>query len=803
MRIWPGRPYPLGATYDGSGTNFALYSGVAERVELCLVETDGSETRIDLPEVDAYVWHGYVPALQPGQRYGYRVHGPYDPEQGHRCNPAKLLLDPYAKAIDGQIDGDPSLYSYRFGDEASRNDDDSAAHTMTSVVVNPYFDWGHDRPPQHEYHDSVIYETHVRGLTQQHPGVPEELRGSYSALAHPAIIDHLTSLGVTAVELMPVHQFVNDPGLVDRGLANYWGYNTIGFFAPHNGYAAYAGAGQQVQEFKSMVKALHAADIEVILDVVYNHTAEGNHLGPTLSFRGIDNASYYRLVDDDQEHYFDTTGTGNSLLMRSPHVLQLIMDSLRYWATDMHVDGFRFDLAATLARQFHEVDRLSAFFDIVQQDPVISQVKLIAEPWDLGSGGYQVGGFPPLWSEWNGQYRDTVRDFWRGEPSTLGEFASRLSGSSDLYEHTGRRPIASVNFVTAHDGFTLADLVSYNEKHNEANGENNNDGESHNRSWNSGVEGPTDDPAVLDLRARQSRNFLATLLLSQGVPMLAHGDELGRTQQGNNNVYCQDNALAWVDWDLDDARTSLLEFTRRVVHLRREHPVLRRRRFFAGAPDHGGESELRDIAWLTPGGEHMQDAAWHEEFARAVMVFLNGDAIVEPDLRGEEIVDDSFLILFNAQPGPTGFTLPPAEYGDTWTVVIDTDHQVEPGAELKAGTELTLEHRSLVLLMRPPVADAPLAAVRAGTTSATGPGGLQEHNPLAAPLAVPAAGSASGTAPAGATTPDAAGADSTATDPTATDQAVDEPAASDPAAADPAASDPAAAPARTPRKRTT
>jgi glycogen operon protein len=702
MRIWPGRPYPLGATYDGSGTNFALFSGVAERVELCLFDEAGTETRVDLPEMDAFVWHGYVPGMQPGQRYGFRVHGPYDPEQGHRCDPSKLLLDPYAKAIDGQIDNDPSLYSYTFGAEDERNTDDSAGHTMTSVVVNPYFDWGHDRPPQREYHDSVVYEAHVRGLTRLHPAVPEEQRGTYAALAHPAVIEHLTSLGVTAVELMPVHQFVNDPSLQDRGLSNYWGYNTIGFFAPHNAYAAYGTTGQQVQEFKGMVKALHAADIEVILDVVYNHTAEGNHLGPTLSFRGIDNASYYRLVDDDKAHYFDTTGTGNSLLMRSPHVLQLIMDSLRYWVQDMHVDGFRFDLAATLARQFHEVDRLSAFFDLVQQDPIISQVKLIAEPWDLGDGGYQVGGFPPLWSEWNGQYRDTVRDFWRGEPSTLAEFASRLSGSSDLYEHSGRRPIASVNFVTAHDGFTLADLVSYNEKHNEANGEGNRDGESHNRSWNSGVEGPTDDPEILDLRGRQQRNFLTTLLLSQGVPMIAHGDELGRTQQGNNNVYCQDDELSWVDWELDDARTELLDFARRVVHLRRDHPVFRRRRFFAGAPERGGESDLRDIAWLTPDGAHMSDAQWQEEFARAVMVFLNGDAIAEPDLRGEEIVDDSFLVLFNAQPEPTTFTLPDAEYGETWTVALDTDHQFAVGDQLEHGAKVPLEHRSTVVLMRPP-----------------------------------------------------------------------------------------------------
>ena len=705
MQIWPGRPYPLGATFDGTGTNFTLFSEVAERVELCLLDADGVETRVDLPEVDAFVWHGYVPGLQPGQRYGFRVHGPYAPAEGHRCNPAKLLLDPYAKAIDGQVDGDPSLFSYRFGAEDERNDDDSASHTMTSVVVNPFFDWGHDRPPRHEYHESVIYEAHVRGLTQRHPAVPEELRGTYSAMGHPAIIEHLTTLGVTAVELMPVHQFVIDPGLVEQGLSNYWGYNTIGFFAPHNGYAAYPEAGQQVQEFKQMVKALHEANIEVILDVVYNHTAEGNHLGPTLSFRGIDNANYYRLVDDDPTHYFDTTGTGNSLLMRSPHVLQLVMDSLRYWVQEMHVDGFRFDLAATLARQFHEVDRLSAFFDIVQQDPVISQVKLIAEPWDLGDGGYQVGGFPPLWSEWNGKYRDTVRDFWRGEPSTLGEFASRLSGSSDLYEHTGRRPIASVNFITAHDGFTLADLVSYNEKHNEANGEGNRDGESHNRSWNCGVEGPTSDPDVLDLRARQQRNFLTTLLLSQGVPMISHGDELGRTQQGNNNVYCQDSPLSWVDWDLDPQRTALLDFTRQLVKLRREHPVLRRRRFFAGAAEHGGESELRDIAWLTPSGEHMEESAWQADQARAVTVFLNGEAIAEPDVRGEEIIDDSFLVLFNAQAQPMTFTLPPDEYGPTWTVVVNTGGRSDEGAAVAAGTSLEVAARSVMLLTRPPVAE--------------------------------------------------------------------------------------------------
>jgi isoamylase len=711
MQIWPGRPYPLGATFDGTGTNFALFSEAAERVELCLLDADGTEERVVLPEVDAFVWHGYVPALQPGQRYGFRVHGPYDPARGQRCNPSKLLLDPYAKAIDGQVDGDESLYSYQFGAEDQRNDDDSLGHTMTSVVINPFFDWGHDHPPLHEYHESVLYEAHVRGLTRLFPGIPEEMRGTYAALSHPAVIEHLTNLGVTAVELMPVHQFINDPFLVKKGLSNYWGYNTIGFFAPHNGYAAYHEGGQQVQEFKSMVKALHAADIEVILDVVYNHTAEGNHMGPTLSFRGIDNANYYRLVDEDQAHYFDTTGTGNSLLMRSPHVLQLIMDSLRYWVEEMHVDGFRFDLAATLARQFHEVDRLSAFFDIVHQDPIISQVKLIAEPWDLGSGGYQVGGFPPLWSEWNGKYRDTVRDFWRGEPSTLGEFARRLSGSSDLYEHTGRLPIASVNFVIAHDGFTLHDLVSYDGKHNDANGEGGNDGENQNRSWNCGEEGPTTDPVVLKLRARQVRNFLATLLLSQGVPMLAHGDELGRTQQGNNNVYCQDNELSWIHWGLDESRLELLEFTQKLVHLRRDHPVLRRRRFFAGAPEHGGESDLRDISWLTPSGERMHDEAWQEQHARAVMVFLNGEEIGEPDLRGEEIIDDSFLVLFNAQPEPVAFTLPPAEYGEHWTVVFDTDSQVQPGTGMVAGATLSLEHHSLVLFTRPPTPPAPLLPV--------------------------------------------------------------------------------------------
>ncbi|MGZ4628624.1 MAG: glycogen debranching protein GlgX [Oryzihumus sp.] len=678
MDIWPGKPYPLGATFDGSGVNFAVFSEVADRVELCLVDDDDTETRIDLREVDGYVWHAYVPTVQPGQRYGFRVHGPYDPENGHRCNPAKLLLDPYAKAIDGQVDGDEALFSYRFGKPEVFNEDDSLGHTMLSVVTNPWFDWGHDRPPAHEYHDSVIYEAHVKGLTMTHPDVPDAIRGTYAAIGHPAVIEHLKGLGVTALELMPVHQFVQDTHLAGKGLSNYWGYNTIGFLAPHNAYAATGTRGQQVTEFKSMVKALHEADIEVILDVVYNHTAEGNEQGPTIAFRGLDNASYYRLVDDNKAHYYDTTGTGNSLLMRNPHVLQLIMDSLRYWVLEMHVDGFRFDLAATLARQFHEVDRLSAFFDLVQQDPVVSQVKLIAEPWDVGDGGYQVGNFPPLWTEWNGKYRDTVRDFWRGEPATLGEFASRITGSSDLYEQSARKPIASINFVTAHDGFTLRDLVSYNEKHNEANGEDNNDGESHNRSWNCGVEGETDDAEVNELRAQQQRNFLATLLLSQGVPMIAHGDEVGRTQRGNNNAYCQDSELAWIDWDLDAERNDLLAFTSRLVQLRKNHPVFRRRRFFAGDAAHGGRSELGDIEWFAPQGTEMDELDWRNGYARSLMVFLNGEAIPEPDRLGRPIVDQHFLLLFNAHSEPVEFTLPPGDYGAEWEVVLDTTDPVEP-----------------------------------------------------------------------------------------------------------------------------
>ena len=687
----------MGATYDGFGTNFSLFSEVARKVELVLIAQDGSQECIALTEQDGFVWHGYLPGIGPGQRYGFRVHGPYEPDQGDRCNAAKLLLDPYAKAIDGQIDGDESLFGYRFDQPDTPSDTmDSLGHTMVSVVTDPAFDWGDDRAPDLAYHHTVIYEAHVKGLTQTHPDLPEELRGTYAGVGHPAIVEHLTSLGVTALELMPVHQFVQDPHLKERGLSNYWGYNTIGFFAPHNAYSSSGTCGQQVTEFKTMVKALHAAGIEVILDVVYNHTAEGNELGPTLSFRGIDNASYYRLVDDDPAHYFDTTGTGNSLLMRNPHVLQLIMDSLRYWVLDMHVDGFRFDLAATLARQFHEVDTLSAFFQLIQQDPTISQVKLIAEPWDIGEGGYQVGNFPPLWTEWNGRYRDTVRDFWRGAESTLPEFASRLAGSADLYQSDGRRPLASINFVTAHDGFTLRDLVSYNDKHNDANGEGGNDGSDDNQSWNCGAEGETDDPEILALRDRQQRNLLTTLLLSQGVPMIAHGDELGRTQRGNNNVYCQDNELSWIDWNLDRPNQDLLAFTRRLVQLRRDHPVLRRRRFFRGdAPD----GSLGDLAWLLPDGSRMQESDWHWDEARAVGVFLNGHAITEPDEEGDPVVDDSFLILFNSHHEALEFQLPDASFGEKWHVAVDTSQNSADGPELRAEGSVHIEARSTLVLI--------------------------------------------------------------------------------------------------------
>ncbi|HEU5156316.1 MAG TPA: glycogen debranching protein GlgX [Streptosporangiaceae bacterium] len=704
--VWPGDAYPLGAHFDGAGTNFTLFSEIADGVEVCLFDADGAETKVALPETDGYVWHGYLPGVVPGQRYGFRVHGPYDPAQGHRCNPAKLLLDPYAKAIEGAIDWDEACFGYQFGDPESRNDTDSAPHTMRSVVVSPYFDWDSDRRPRTPYEEMVIYEAHVKGLTITHPDIPERQRGTYAGLAHPVMIDYLRDLGVTAVELMPVHQFVHDNLLTKRGLRNYWGYNTIGYLAPHNAYSSSGELGEQVLEFKAMVKALHEAGIEVILDVVYNHTAEGNHLGPTLSFRGIDNASYYRLVDDDPRFYLDTTGTGNSLLMRNPHVLQLIMDSLRYWVLEMHVDGFRFDLAAALARELHDVDRLAAFFDLVQQDPVVSQVKLIAEPWDVGEGGYQVGNFPPLWTEWNGKYRDTVRDFWRGRPATMPDFASRLTGSSDLYADDGRRPIASINFVTCHDGFTLRDLVSYNYKHNDANGEANRDGSDDNRSWNCGYEGPTDDPAVLALRAKQERNFLATLFLSQGVPMLSHGDELGRTQRGNNNAYCQDNEIAWIGWSAAPAHAELTAFVRRLSRLHAENPVFRRRRFFHGKPIRsagGVPGELSDIAWLTPGGREMSDHDWEVGFANSLAVFLNGDAIDEPDRRGEPIRGDSFLLLFNADDADLTFTLPPARYGGQWIRVLDTANpelDPEQGDAMKAEESISVTARSVQVLRR-------------------------------------------------------------------------------------------------------
>ena len=701
IQVWPGKAYPLGASYDGYGTNFAVFSEVAEKVELCLFDADGTETRVELPEVDGFVWHVFLPGVEPGQRYGYRVHGPYEPENGHRCNPAKLLLDPYSKAIDGIFHWDQSLFSYNFGDPDSRNDDDSAPSMPRSIVINPFFDWGVDRPPKREYADTVIYEAHIKGLTNTHPGIPEQIRGTYSAIAHPVIIEHLKTLGITAIELMPVHHFANDSTLIDKGLSNYWGYNTIGFFAPDHKYTSTRTPGGQVQEFKAMVRALHEADIEVILDVVYNHTAEGNHLGPTLSMRGIDNAAYYRTVEGDQRYYMDYTGTGNSLNVRHPHSLQLIMDSLRYWVTEMHVDGFRFDLASTLAREFYDVDRLSSFFELVQQDPTVSQVKLIAEPWDVGPGGYQVGNFPPQWTEWNGKYRDTVRDFWRGEPATLGEFAARITGSADLYEHSARRPVASINFVTAHDGFTLRDLVSYNEKHNEANGEGNQDGESTNRSWNCGVEGPTDDPQINALRSQQQKNFIATLLLSQGVPMLCHGDELGRTQDGNNNGFCQDDEITWIDWSQADE--DLRAFTEQAAALRAEHPIFRRRRFFDGLPvRRRGTQGVPDISWFTPDGSEMTEEDWGSGFGKSVGVFLNGRGISGTDARGERITDDSFIMIFNAHYEDIEFTLPAAEYGTAWTVVLDSQPGEGPDPDtLKAEAVITVEARSLVVLSHP------------------------------------------------------------------------------------------------------
>ena len=700
MKIWPGTPYPLGATWDGTGTNFSIFSEVATRIELCLFDENGNESKIDLPEVTAFIWHGYVPNVGPGQRYGYRVHGPWEPDNGHRCNPAKLLLDPYSKAVVGGVQWNEAVFGHHFDNpENSKNEADSAPFMPKSVVISPYFDWRNDRNPRTPMHRTIIYEVHVKGFTMHHPGIPEHLRGTYGGMAHPAAIRYLKSLGVTAIELLPVHQFIHDSLLLERGLRNYWGYNSISYLAPHNEYAAGGHLGQQVQEFKQMVKALHDEGIEVILDVVYNHTAEGNHLGPMLSMKGIDNAAYYRTVQGQARYYMDYTGTGNSLNMRHPHVLQLIMDSLRYWHLEMHVDGFRFDLASTLARELHDVDRLSAFFDIIQQDPHLSQVKLIAEPWDVGEGGYQVGNFPPLWSEWNGRYRDNIRDYWRGTDNSIDDFANRITGSSDLYATTGRRPYASINFVTAHDGFTLRDLVSYNEKHNEANGENNADGANDNRSWNSGAEGDTEDATIRAVRARQQRNFITTLFTSQGVPMLLGGDEIGRTQRGNNNAYCQDNDISWYDWKNIDS--GLLAFTSRVIEFRKEHPVFTRRRWFMGRPLYG--ADVSDIGWFKPDGEMMTDQDWQSGFARSVGVFLNGQAIPTPDGRGEPIMDDSFYLLFNAHYEALQFKLPTCPWGDRWVKVIDTNEPVpdlREQEELRAGEAVPVEAHSVVILRR-------------------------------------------------------------------------------------------------------
>ena len=701
MTLWPGSPYPLGATWDGSGVNFALFSEHVAGVELCLFDgPDGNNQIACIPmtEQTDLVWHGYVPDIRPGQRYGFRVHGPYDPAAGHRFNPAKLLLDPYAKAIDGTIRWNDTLFAYQVGhqeSDLSKDDRDSAPAMPKNVVVDQNFDWEGDRLLRIPWHETIIYEVHVKGFTATHPEVPKELRGTYAGLASAVMLDYLKSLGVTAVELLPIHQFVADRHLVDRGLTNYWGYNSIGYFAPDARYAGSGTLGQQVTEFKAMVKALHRVGLEVILDVVYNHTAEGNQLGPTLCFRGIDNAAYYRLVAEDRRYYMDYTGCGNTLNMMHPRSIQLIMDSLRYWVCDMHVDGFRFDLASALAREMHEVDRLGAFFDVIHQDPVISQVKLIAEPWDIGEGGYQVGNFPPGWAEWNGKYRDTVRDYWRGADSALAEFASRFTGSSDLYQAGGRRPMASINFVTAHDGFTLRDLVSYNEKHNEANGEDNRDGESHNRSWNCGVEGPTDDPTVNALRASQQRNFLATLLLSQGVPMLLGGDEIGRSQGGNNNGYCQDNEISWFDWERADK--DLLAFTRKVIRLWREHPVFRRRRWFQGRAIHGAETT--DIGWYKPDGRPMSDQDWQSGFAKSLAVYLNGKAIPSLGPRGERIVDADFYLLFNADHEARTYRFPVQEFERRWARVLDTTQATsEESLETVEGDgEVMVEGRAMVL----------------------------------------------------------------------------------------------------------
>ena len=698
INVWPGDPYPLGATWNGNGVNFALFSEHAEGVELCLRSEDGQQqlTRIDLRERTDQVWHCFLPDARPGQRYGYYVHGPYAPEDGHRFNANKLLLDPYAKAVVGDLRWSDAHFGYRIGDPDEDLSFDSTGNFRDlphAQVIDGAFSWGEDRPPNIPWHDTIIYELHVRGFTRLHPGVPEDLRGSYAGLCCRPVIDYLRELGVTAVELMPVHTAIDDRELVERGLRNYWGYNSIAFFAADSRLAA----GDAVKEFKTMVKTLHEAGIEVIIDVVYNHTAEGNHLGPTFCFRGIDNPAYYRLLEEDPRYYMDYTGCGNSLNMRHPRVLQLIMDSLRYWVLEMHVDGFRFDLASALARELHEVDRLSAFFDIIHQDPVLSQVKLIAEPWDLGDGGYQVGNFPVGWTEWNGRYRDAVRAYWKGEGGVIGDLAYRLTGSSDLYEHSGRRPYASINFVTSHDGFTLQDLVSYNDKHNEENGEDNRDGEDHNLSWNCGVEGPTDDPEIRALRARQQRNFFATLLLSQGVPMIRAGDEMAHSQQGNNNAYCQDNEISWLDWSRLDEHEDLLNFVRRLIELRQQHPAFRRRHFFQDRSLKGAEAQ--DIRWLDPSGAEMSDEDWDQQFARCLGYLMSGGELRETDAYGNSLSDDTFLLLLNASNEKIAFELPDSEGGKDWRLLLDTSRpEAEEGAPHPPASDYPLAARSLVLL---------------------------------------------------------------------------------------------------------
>ena len=703
MRLWPGRPFPLGPLWDGEGTNFSLFSEHAERVELCLFDDGDAERRLDLKERTAFNWHAYLPAVGPGQRYGYRVHGRWAPEEGHRFNPTKLLIDPYAKAIEGPILWDRgNTLPYVPGEEDSdleRDDEDDAPAIPKGIVIDESFDWEGDRQLATPWHETVIYEVHVKGFTKQLPGVREDLRGTYAGLASDAALEYLVSLGVTAVELLPVHHIADEQALADKGLTNYWGYSTIGYLAPHAGYAATGSSGDQVREFKWMVKALHRAGLEVILDVVYNHTAEGNHLGPMLSFKGIDNRSYYRTLPENPRFYMDYTGTGNSLNPVHPSVLRLIMDSLRYFVVECHVDGFRFDLAAALARELHEVDRLSAFFDIIHQDPILSQVKLIAEPWDVGEGGYQVGNFPVLWTEWNGLYRDAMRDFWRGETG-VSEFARRFTGSSDLYQHDGRRPFASINFVTAHDGFTLRDLVSYNEKHNEANLEGNQDGENHNRSWNHGVEGETDDPEVNALRERQRRNFLTTLFLSQGVPMLLGGDEIGRTQRGNNNSYCQDNEISWFDWDLDESRERLLAFTKRLIAFRRRHPVFRRADFLTGEERLG--SGAPDAWWFRPDGRKMTQRNWQRGDNQTLGLFLNGAEIPAVGQTGAPVIDDTFLVLFNALPEPVVFTLPAVSFGRRWVHELSTaEPELEPNSEVyPARGVVAVDDRSVVVLRR-------------------------------------------------------------------------------------------------------